>query len=195
MRSITPMKAAKIGYIMVSVLLCMMGTLLVLYPEISIRLTGILCGILLISFGIIKLIGYFSKDLFRLAFENDLVSGILLIAVGGSLLFYSESTFSFFCTVFGILILINSLFKIQIALDARPFGIEKWWMILIAAILTGLLGIALIFCPTQSVQIMMRLLGVSFIWDGILNFSTMITAVKIVRNQYPNEIEVDYTEK
>ncbi len=62
MRSAAPMKAAKIGYLVLSVLLCVMGILVILHPEASIHTVGILCGLMLIAFGAIKLIGYFSKD-------------------------------------------------------------------------------------------------------------------------------------
>ena len=35
------------------------------------------------------------------------------------------------------------------------------------------------------------LLGITLLLEGILNFSTVITAVKIVKNQRPDVIEVD----
>ena len=35
----------------------------------------------MLLFGFIKMIGYFSKDLYRLAFQFDLASGILLMAL------------------------------------------------------------------------------------------------------------------
>ncbi len=189
MRSVAPMKIAKIGYIAISVVLCLIGVLLVIFPSISIRVMGIFCGVVLIVFGIIKLIGYFSKDLFRLAFENDLASGILMLALGGSLFFRTEDALSFFCTVLGILILTDGLFKVQIAVDAKPFGIKKWWLILITAILTALFGTVLIFRPSESMNMMTAFLGVSLFCDGVLNVSTMLTAVKIIKGQYPGDID------
>lgn len=191
MRSVTPMRIAKIGYIVISVLLCVMGTLLLLFPNISIRVMGILCGITLVVFGAIKLVGYFSRDLFRLAFQNDLASGIVMLVLGMSLFIHTQDMLATFCTVLGILILADGLFKIQIAMDAKPFGIRKWWLILVAAILTGIFGLLLIIRPGESLQVLTVLLGVSLIWDGILNLSTMLTAVKIIRNQRPDEIIVD----
>ena len=191
MRSVTPMRIAKIGYIVISVLLCIMGTLLLLFPNISIRVMGILCGITLVVFGVIKLVGYFSRDLFRLAFQNDLASGIVMLVLGMSLFIPTQDMLATFCTVLGILILADGLFKIQIAMDAKPFGIRKWWLILVAAILTGIFGLLLIIRPGESLQVLTVLLGISLIWDGILNLSTMLTAVKIIRNQRPDEIIVD----
>lgn len=60
-RSAAPMKAAKIGYLVISALLCMMGVLVIVHPEASMHTVGILCGLMLIAFGAIKLLGYFSR--------------------------------------------------------------------------------------------------------------------------------------
>lgn len=176
-RSVAPMKAAKIGYLVISGLLCAMGILIILHPETSMHTIGILCGLTLIVFGAIKLVGYFSKDLFRLAFENDLSSGILMLALGVSLLLHTEGTLSFFCTVIGILILADGLFKVQIAADARPFGIRQWGLLMAAAIATAACGGILIFRPGASMRLMARLLGVSLILEGALNVITMLTTV------------------
>ena len=141
------------------------------------------CGISLILFGIIKLVGYFSKDLFRLAFENDLASGILMLAIGVNLLIRTQEVLASFATVLGILILMDGLLKIQIAVEARPFGIRLWWLILASAIVTGVFGALLIFRPSESQDMMMRFMGVALILDAVLNASTVLTSVKIVRNQ------------
>ena len=37
-------------------------------------------------------------------------------------------------------------------------------------------------------------LGVLLLADGILNLITVLTAVKIIQNQYPDAIDADYTE-
>lgn len=88
MRSVAPMKIAKIGYIVVSVLFCIAGILFIALPEISTKIVGIEIGIAAIVFGIVKLIGYFSKDLYRLAFQFDLEFGILMVVLGTIVLFH-----------------------------------------------------------------------------------------------------------
>ena len=61
-RSVAPMWIAKIGYIVVSAALLLLGLLIILLPDISMQIIGILLGTTMILFGCIKLIGYFSKD-------------------------------------------------------------------------------------------------------------------------------------
>ena len=50
MRSVAPMKIAKIGYIVVSVLFCIAGILFIALPEISTKIVGIEIGIAAIVF-------------------------------------------------------------------------------------------------------------------------------------------------
>lgn len=86
MRSVRPMQVAKTGCIVMSVLFCALGALLLFMPELSASLIGVLIAAMLIVFGLIKLTGYFSRDLYRLAFQYDLAIGILLVALGLMLL-------------------------------------------------------------------------------------------------------------
>ena len=87
MRSVAPMRAAKIGYIVMSLILCVLGTVLIAVPDFSLTAVGVICGAVMIVFGIIRLIGYFSKDLYRLAFQYDLTLGIVMIILGAVMLF------------------------------------------------------------------------------------------------------------
>ena len=56
-------KAAKIGYISISALLCVLGVVLIAVPDLSAGFLCKLCGVLLILFGTVKILGYFSRDL------------------------------------------------------------------------------------------------------------------------------------
>ena len=81
-RSVIPMRTAKTGYLAVSALLAAAGIFLIVHPEISAAAIGSTSGILLILFGAFRLVGYFSRDLYRLAFQFDLTFGLMLITVG-----------------------------------------------------------------------------------------------------------------
>ena len=86
MRSTAPMRTAKIGCIAISCAMCFLGLLMLLFPNPSSALIGAVCGVLLILFGCVRLIGYFSKDLYRLAFQFDLTIGVVAVVLGVALL-------------------------------------------------------------------------------------------------------------
>lgn len=194
MRSVAPIKIAKIGYIVVSVLFCIAGILFIALPEISTKIVKIEIGIAAIVFGIVKLIGYFSKDLYRLAFQFDLEFGILMVVLGTIVLFHPKNVMAFISTAFGIAILFDGLFKIRIALDSKRFGIKDWWLILSLAIIAGIMGVALIFGSAFGAWVLTILIGVSFLSEGILNLYTVIRTVLIVKNQVPDFVETDTIE-
>lgn len=186
MRSVAPMRVAKIGYIAVSAALCFFGVLLIVKPEISLAAFGLFTGIVLIIFGIIKIVGYLSRDLYRLAFQYDLACGILVIALGIMVILEPNDVIDTICIAVGITFLMDGLLKIQISIDANTFGIRQWWLILSVALLTVVIGVLLVFRTSGSVRALMVLLGISLLADGIMNLTTVLSTVKIIHHQYPD---------
>ncbi len=191
MRSVMPMRIAKIGYIVMSVLFCAAGILFIAAPELSVSVIGICIGVAMILFGIVRLIGYFSKDLFRLAFQFDLEFGILMIILGVIVLFNPGNLMVFICALLGISILLDGLFKIRIAMDSKRFGIKSWWLILILAVVTGVFGVFLIYDSVIGARALSVLLGLTLLSEGAVNLYTVISTVMIVKNQFPDVIEAD----
>lgn len=185
-------QTAKLGYIIISAVLCVLGVVLITVPDFSALLLCRIGGLLLIIFGFVKIIGYCSKDLYRLAFQYDLAFGILLIALGATLILRTETMVNVIWVFLGISILADALLKIQIAIDSKVFGIHQWWLILATAILTGMIGFLVILRPSESAKIIMVLLGTSLLFEGVLNMVTILTAVKIIRNQKPVIVDSEF---
>lgn len=195
MRSTAPMKVAKIGYIVISAVLIVFGVLLIVNPGISLAAFGIFTGICLIAFGAFKIVGYLSRDLYRLAFQYDLAFGILSIALGVMVILEPDNVIDTICIAIGIAFLMDGLLKIQLAIDAKHFGIRSWWLILSIAVLAGVIGILLVFRTAESVRAIMILLGISLMADGVLNLITVLTTVRIIQNQYPDVITADFVDE
>ena len=189
------MRVAKVGYIVMSAVFCAVGLIFIIRPDVSAGFLGYLLGTAMIVFGAIKIVGYFSKDLFRLAFQYDLEFGVILIVLGVIVLAKPLDVLNFVFIATGIATLADSMFKLRIATDARKFGIDAWWTIFAFAVLTGVIGILLVIRPWESARILTALLGISLLSEGILNLCVAISTVKIVKNQYPDVIEAEFYEK
>ncbi len=189
-RCTVPMWVAKTGYIVMSLVFCGAGVLFIAKPELSAVAISRALGAAMILFGLIKLVGYFSKDLFRLAFQYDLGFGLLLIALGILVLAKPAGVLDFIFIALGIAILTDGLFKVQIAVDSKRFGIPTWWLTLILAMVTGVVGLALVFRPWDSARLLTALLGAALLAEGILNLCVAVSTVKIVDHQRPDVIEV-----
>lgn len=177
-------KTAKMGYIIISVILCLLGIMLIVNPRFSVSLLCRLGGVVLIAFGIVKIVGYCSRDLYRLAFQYDLAFGILLIALGVLLLFFPQRMTNTICILLGIYILADALLKIQISIDSKSFGIRRWWLILTMAVITGIAGFLLIFRPSAGAEVIMIILGVSLVTEGVLNIVTILAAVNVTKGVF-----------
>lgn len=189
MESIKILKIARNGYIVMSVLFCILGAYLIIFPDFSARIFCILVGVLLILNGIIKIIGYFSKDFYCLAFQFDLAFGILMIAIGTIIIIRSKVMVNLIFAVFGVMILADALFKIQMSVDARRFGLGLWWRILAVAVLTGIFGAVLLVRPFEGSRVMMILIGISILLEGILNLCVAVYTIKLIQNHSSTVID------
>ena len=175
------LKIAKTGYLVLSALLLLAGVGLTFFSDTFYPILTVLLGVLFLAFGIVKLVGFFSKDPYQLVFETDLVFGILYLVFGLLLLIRPAHTMAFFGIMFGLILLADGLTRVRIALDARPFGIRAWWLILVSALVTAILGVVLLFHPGEGTKVLTQLLGISLMVDGVMNISTILTAIRILR--------------
>lgn len=142
-------KIACTGYILISIVFYITGFLCIVDPVLIRSHSRTLAGIILITYGIIKIIGYFSKDLYCLAFQYDFACGIFLIVLGIAVLCISARfKDSSLLAALGILILLDSLLSIQTAIDSKKFGLSSWKYILLFSMITGTFGFLVILKNT-----------------------------------------------
>lgn len=193
-RSSVPVRAAKTGYIVTSILLCLIGVLFIFFPHAGAMWLGTVCGIVLVVSGVIRIMGYFSRDLYRLAFQYDLEFGILLMIIGVLILLRGSGFMKLVSIILGIMVISDGLIKIRISRDAHRFGIARWWLILLLALVTCLAGAIMIFLPAEGSMLLSIWIGVSLLSEGIMNLIVAICTVKVVENQKADIIEGDYIE-
>lgn len=184
-------RTAKLGYILLSFAMCILGVIAAAVPNISVIWFCRVGGILMLLFGCVKIIGYYANDLYCLAFQHDLAFGVLLIALGTVLILRTDPMIVILCTILGIFILADALLKVQIAIDSKKFGLGKWWMILLSAIVTGIIGFLLIYRPSESAAVLTVLLGLALIAEGVMNLTMILIAVKLSRGRFPLIIDSD----
>ncbi len=178
-------QTAKSGYIVSSIVFCVAGIFLMVHPELSAKAVCYLVGGLLTVCGIMKLIGYWSRDLYRLAFQFDLAFGLLSLVLGLVMILHPASVIRLVYFTTGIMALTDGLLKLQTALDSRRFGIPKWWLIIVTALLTNLFGLLLILRPFAGGMWLLRLMGLTILLEGILNLCVGICTVKTIKKEMP----------
>lgn len=157
----------------------LVGVVVLLCPEISISALCRLIGMLVLLSGIVKLFGYFAKDLYQLAFQYDLALGIITMPLG-VLMMLAPGLFSkVLVFAAAAYVLVNAIFTIQTAVEAKQFGIRKWWLLLIGAVVSGMIGALLLLRPYESAAAITRLIGIAFIADGLQNLLVAVLTIRI----------------
>lgn len=189
------MKQIKTAFAAVSAAFIAIGLCLLIWPGISAAAICTVVGIISIVCGLIRFIGYFSNDLYSLAFQFDLSVGIMAIVIGCALIVHPGYVLISLPVVIGIFCLMDSILRLQTSIDAKHFGMKKWWVIMMLSVGGAVLSALLLFRPFQGGQALMRLMGVALIFDGVENLMTDLYTVKVPRRACAdaNVIEAEYT--
>lgn len=184
-------RSVKAAFAAVSAVLMAGGLCLLVWPEVSATVLCAALGIAALLYGAVRLVGYFSRDLYRLAFQFDLAVGILSIVVGLVLLLRTGAVLAHLPAGLGLFILADCVLRLQTALDARRFGMRRWWMLLAAAICGGAVGALLLLRPFEGGMALVRLMGAALLLYGAEN---LLVGLYTVRVPGPGGvIDVDYT--
>ncbi len=187
-------KKIKWAYIVMSVLMIALGIIITVFPNTSMITVCYFIGAVMTVFGTVKIISYFSKDMFRLAFQFDLSLGIFSLAAGLLILFHPFGIATVIPIIIGISVLIDGTFRIQTARDAKKFGMSGWWIVLVLAVLTCLVGIFLIVSPLEGAAALMVTLGITLIVDGVQNLCVVAYTVRAFKQNDELNDDTVYTE-
>lgn len=189
------LKGTKWIYAALCSLFVLIGIGLVIFPEISAAAVGYIVGGLVLAFGIIRIIGYFTNDLYKIAFQFDLALGIFASIVGIAFLLHPKWLVSALPISLGLLILVNGLFSVQSAIDAKKFGISRWKLLLFFAVATVIIGVILVFNPYRTALVITRLSGVAIAVSGIEKLIVALSTINTKKSKsFSEPIEVEYKE-
>ena len=172
---------AKAGYLVISAVFYIAGVAYIILPEVSPLTLCIVSGVVLIAYGVIKIIGFFPKDLYCLAFQYDLACGLFLVVFGTVVLARSRQIIPHLSIGLGALILLDSLLSVQMSKDAKRFGLETWYVILAAAIAAGILGGVVVINPFQTTLGRHIAAGCALLAQGFKSHCVVHLTVKTAR--------------
>ena len=183
------MKRIKALYITISILSLLAGIALVIWPGASVITICYVVGSAAILVGAVRLAGYFSKDSYNLNFQFDFAMGLVFLILGTVLIFHPGDTVAVLHYSVGILVLVDSAFKLQTALDAKHFGLKKWWVMLLCALLCAGLGLVLVILSFRTAEILVRVTGAALAVNSGENILTAGYTVKSKKRVVPIMVE------
>lgn len=154
------------------------GLILIIWPEVAVKIVCYIISAVLIIYGLIRVIIYLRSDNTRRYFQYDLVVGIVAVAFGLFIVFKPVLFISLLPFAIGLCILFDSIIKLQNALDLKRAGFLYWYIPLAVTVITAVLGIILIINPFSATLTLVRCMGIFFIIDGIANISSCVLVLK-----------------
>ena len=155
-----------------SLLLIILGISMVVWQELSLNTICIVAGSGAIVFGIVMIIIYFVTEVKSVGKSNELSLGAFAVILGIILLIRASAILDLLQFLIGLLLLADSVLKLQAAVDAKRMGIKGWWVILLVAALCIALGVIMIL--RLWTDYIMMLLGASLIAIGLQNIILLI---------------------
>ena len=173
-------KSAKIINVISAALMSLAGLLLLVIPDLETMVAQrIVLGALFGLTGAAKIFGYFSNDLYRLAFLFALAIGIFCILLTLLTELMPEYAFGTLPIIFAVYVSLDGLLKIQTSFDARRFGMKSWLLMLITAVV--LFGAGAFAVGAVLVQLLRpnAVVGIALMVDGLENIWITASTVRI----------------
>lgn len=173
-------KSAKVMHLCSAVIFLAAGLLLALVPDFedSGAFRNTVVGIASIIIGATGIYGYFSNDMYRLAFQLDFALGIFNVIFGILLLINPVQLSVLLPTAVSILTLLDGGNKSQMAIEGKRFGIQKWYLVLVSAVLEIAAGVVLILLAYHGRDVR-AWMGIAMGLVGVTNFWTTMYTVRV----------------
>lgn len=165
--------------ITMAVIYVVLGLVMLLIPVAVSDFICYIIGALFLVLGAAGILSYIKTRGSSFAGSFTLIISIIFAALGVYILCNPVSFASFIPTVVGIMLVVDSVTKFQSAFELKKSGYNKWWEMLLVALIIVTLGFVLIFNPFKTVELFIRVIGALLIFDGLSNLFTIYSYSKI----------------
>lgn len=154
--------------IVISALLCVaLGIVLVVWPDLSMKIVCIAVGAVLLIGGGVRLAVYFAVRDNSIYSQMNLIMSIVLAVVGIWILMKPDKVLAIIPIIVGIVIVLHGVNDLQQAVTLRKGQYDKWWVALILGLLTIGFGVLLVCRPIEALDTVIMLIGTFLIYDGL----------------------------
>lgn len=134
--------------------------------------TGIIIaiGVALMLRGVMDVVSYFKTSPTEAAKQRGLAQGVICLLLGFVCSFMTNwmlTVFPFVGMIYGIMLVLLGVEKVQTAVDQKRLGISKWYMAAISAMISVVCGAIIMLNPFTTTVYMWMFTGISLIVEAI----------------------------
>ena len=157
------------------------GVLLILLENLALRITGYALAAGLIILGIWFLIEYIRSQPIVRIIEARLAIGLILLVTGSMLAFNPEALGELLPYAWGLALLFGGFLKIQYAFDRKSLGAEKWWILLILAAFSIIIGVISLLNPAFLGEKKELVIGILLLSEAVLDITVFLLLKRKIR--------------
>ena len=143
--------------------------------------TGIIAalGVLLMAVGALSAVKYFRAEPREAERGQYLTKGLLALLAGGFCAFRSHwfiVTFPALSILYGVAVLVAGLAKVQYAFDMLRQKNKRWFLALIAAVISIVCAIVVLGNPFATASVLWMFTGISLIVEALVDAAALIAS-------------------
>jgi len=175
-----------VDYILTAVAFIMIGILFLVNPNTSGKIVCYILGGILCAIGAVRTFDYFRTPVQMPDYNLGLVNGIIFVGLGIFVLAKPAVVISILPVVLGIAVLVDSLIKLQNAVDMLRIHENGWTYTLIVAVVAAILGAVMLANPFKTGEALFKFIGIVFILNGAIDISALLVLRNRVKDAAQN---------
>ena len=152
----------------------LLGLVLLFLPGVATSVLFNSIGAVCILIGLIHVIKYCTLDAHTAVTSNEMAQGLAWIIGGLSIIIFKGLLVSLLPILFGLVVLVGGVIKIQSALGFRRMNVTRWYWEMICAVVSVVLGIIILSNPFSTALLMMRVIGIVLVLEGCMDLVSRI---------------------
>ena len=168
------LKGSRIAYVFTAAVFIALGVFMCAWPLVTVGVLCAIAGAALLAGGVWQLVKYFRAGDYSLLHRWDFAAGALEAVLGLLVIRHPNAIVEMIPFVLGVMVLVNSVFQLQLSMELRKLGYPAWWYHLAAALVCALIAAFMMFNPFRSYELLSVFIGVAFIIDGLADLWTAL---------------------
>lgn len=174
-------KEMKMSFTLTAVVDLVLGCIMLFAPAHVTQLLCMLVGAGVTIYGLFNVLSFiFSRG--TVAYSFELLIGICATAFGVFSLVNPDFLSKFLFIVLGLLIMVSSICGVKRAFTLKSYGFERWFLMLISAVVTLVLAITIVIYPALYGDMLMMAIGIVMIVEAVSDLLGIHRLSKFVKD-------------
>ncbi len=161
------------------------GLLLLIWPNLALDIANYALAAVLCAVGVVLVISYLRGSAFEGAIGFNLAMGLVLILIGILLCVNNDVLKGLLPFLWGLAMLAGGFGKVQMAFDLKRMTDLRWWILLLGAAVSFVLGAISVTKPEFIAAVAVRFRGISLLVEAALDLCALIALKRRIKTAFP----------